>query len=121
MTKRRNRKREKKRGEIIKHSDLTYSSSAETAFIDFLEPSSLDPKNLDESDAVENDSESSFDNDWLPNELTLPTKPLSLTSGNLTMSTSKDPESGLEREIYISAKHCTRLSWLQQENPSKHD
>lgn len=80
-----------------KHLDLTYSLSAHTEFVDFLEPSSLEPRSLDGSDAVWNDKESSLANERLPDEFILPPKPLSFASGR------REPESVFTREIYTSA------------------
>lgn len=86
--------------------DLTYSSSAETELRYFLEPSSLGSKSLDGFDAVENDCNSSLGDARLPKELTWLIKPFSLISVSLVLSESTDPESGLTREIYISAICC---------------
>lgn len=61
--------------------------------MDFFEPSSLEPISLCDSDAVENDKDSSLANEGFPDEFILLTTPLSLASG------SREPESGLTREI----------------------
>lgn len=89
---------------MISDEDLTYSLSAETELIDFLELSSLGSRSLDGSEAAENNCDSSLGVPRLPKEFAWLRKPFSLISGNLEPSKSREPESGLTRDTYISAR-----------------
>lgn len=91
----------------LSYKNLTSSLSAETEFIDFFGPSHLGSKCID-SEAFEHDKDSSFGSGGFPC-VELLIYPLSFALGNLLVSPGTETESGLARDIYISANEYLQV------------